>query len=76
MQNIKDQKFLTELGFRVKELREAKGFTQLDLATLCDNHAEQIGRIERGQYNVTICSLLVIAKSLEVKLKDLLDFEY
>jgi transcriptional regulator with XRE-family HTH domain len=76
VQNIKDQKFLNELGFRVKELREAKGFTQLDLATLCDNHAEQIGRIERGQYNVTICSLLVIAKSLEVKLKDLLDFKY
>ena len=76
MQNIKDQKFLTVLGSRVKELREAKGLTQLDLATLCDNHAEQIGRIERGQFNVTICSLLLIAKSLDVKLKDMLDFKY
>jgi transcriptional regulator with XRE-family HTH domain len=40
-----------------------------------DNYAEQIGRIEKGQLNVTICTLKKIAQSLEISLSELLDFE-
>jgi transcriptional regulator with XRE-family HTH domain len=31
--------------------------TQLDLAVKMNNYAEQIGRIERGEQNVSICTL-------------------
>lgn len=74
VQKVKDEKFLSQLGSRVRSVREANGLTQLDLGLLCNNHAEQIGRIERGQHNVTICSLLHIARALKVPLRELLDF--
>jgi ribosome-binding protein aMBF1 (putative translation factor) len=74
VQFVKDEKYLKALGKRIRSLREAKQMTQLDLGLLCNNHAEQIGRIERGQHNVTICSLLYIAKALEISVSELLDF--
>lgn len=49
--------------------------TQLDLAGKMDNFAEQIGRIERGEQNVSVCTLLKIATALEVSLKELFDFD-
>jgi len=73
VQYVKDEAFLIDLGKRIRELREAKNLTQLELAVLCGNHAEQIGRIERGKSNVTICTLKKIAEALEVKISDLTD---
>lgn len=74
MQNIFDKEFLKELGENIAFHRKARGLTQLDLAIRMDNHAEQIGRIERGQLNVTICTLKKIAESLEMPLQELLNF--
>lgn len=56
VQNVKDKPFLKLLGLRIKQLRTQKGLTQLDLGVLMDNYAEQVGRIERGQLNVSICT--------------------
>jgi transcriptional regulator with XRE-family HTH domain len=39
-----------------------------------DNYAEQIGRFERGQLNVSICTLKLIADSLDVDIQELFDF--
>ncbi|MEI6507293.1 MAG: helix-turn-helix transcriptional regulator [Bacteroidota bacterium] len=74
MQNVKNPTFLKALGQRIKRLREDRKLTQLALGELCNNHAEQIGRIERGELNVSICSLLIIADALEIDLKELFDF--
>lgn len=74
MQNIHDKKFLKELGKHISFLRRNKGLTQLDLGIRMDNHAEQIGRIERGQLNVTICTLKKVAEALEMPLAELFDF--
>ncbi len=76
VQSVKNDVFLAFLGQRIRTIREAKKLTQLDLGLLCNNHAEQIGRIERGEHNVTICSLLVIANAFDTSLKELLDFKY
>lgn len=76
VQQVKDKKFLKALGLHLKKLREQKGLSQLDLGVKMDNYAEQISRIERGQINVTICTLKNIADSLEMSLRDLLDFQY
>jgi transcriptional regulator with XRE-family HTH domain len=73
VQNIKDDKFLLLLGKRIKSLRIKKGLSQLELAVSMENHAEQIGRIERGKHNVSICTLRNIAEALEVTLPELLD---
>jgi transcriptional regulator with XRE-family HTH domain len=74
VQNIHDKKFLKGLGNHIASLRKTKKLTQLDLAVQMDNHAEQISRIERGQLNVSICTLKKIAKSLEMPLQELLNF--
>ncbi len=74
VQNIKDDNFLLLLGKRIKQLRKDKNLSQLELAVKMDNHSEQIGRIERGKHNVTICTLRQIADSLEISLSELLAF--
>lgn len=75
MQNVNDKPFLQKLGKHIKKLRKEKKYTQLDLAVQMDNYAEQIGRIERGELNVTICTLKKIAHALEVPLEKLFDFK-
>lgn len=73
VQNVKDKAFLKLLGFRIRNLRKEKKLTQLDLAVQMDNYAEQVGRIERGQLNVSICTLKKIAEALDISLSELLE---
>ncbi len=73
MQNIKDEIFLKTLGGRIKAIRKAKKLTQADLAFRFNNHPEHVGRIERGEYNVSICTLKEIAAALEVSLSSFFD---
>jgi len=72
VQNVKDNEFLRLLGNRIRILRKQKGYTQEQLAAQFDNHGEQIGRIERGELNVSICTLKKIAEGLEIELSELL----
>jgi transcriptional regulator with XRE-family HTH domain len=71
VQNVKDEKFLKLLGRRIRNLRMAKGLSQVDVGVAMDNYGEQIGRIERGELNVTICTLKKIAEALDISLSEL-----
>jgi transcriptional regulator with XRE-family HTH domain len=75
MQEVKDVVYLKKLGERIRFLRQERCMTQLDLAVKMNNYAEQIGRIERGEQNVSICTLKKIAESLGISLKELVDME-
>ncbi|TGV02753.1 helix-turn-helix domain-containing protein [Flavivirga rizhaonensis] len=66
-----ENKVLMELGKRVRVLRESKGITQYNLATDAEISKNQVGRIERGEYKVSIIVLIKVAKALEV---DVMDF--
>lgn len=70
--NLDDQQFLRRLGTRVREQRLARGLSQLDLGRKCDLHRTFIGSIERGERNVSILNLRLIAKALRVTLSNLL----
>ena len=74
MQHVKDPIFLKALGNRIRFLRVQKKLSQLDIGVAMDNHAEQIGRIERGELNVTICTLKNISEALGISLHELLMF--
>ena len=74
MQKVKDKAYLKKLGLRIRKLRSDKGLSQLDLGVSMDNYAEQISRIERGELNVTICTLKRIAEGLKITLSELLEF--
>lgn len=75
MQYVKDELLLKKLGKRIRDLRKKRKLSQVELGVLCNNYAEQIGRIERGQLNVTISTLSMIAKALQIKLPELVDFD-
>jgi transcriptional regulator with XRE-family HTH domain len=70
--NLSDRNFLQEVGHRVRELRTARGMTQAELARRCELHRTFIGSVERGERNVSILNLRLIARALRVPLTDLL----
>lgn len=61
------------LGWNVKKLREAKGWSQEEFAFEADIHRTYISDIERGARNPTIQILDKLAKSLNVEPARLLD---
>ncbi len=72
--NVRDEKYLMAFGKRLNLIRTKKGITQEILAENYGIGKNQIGLIERGEINVTICTLKIIAKNLNVTSKELLDF--
>ena len=58
-------------GQRVRELRQAAGFSQEELAERCGLHRTYIGGIERGERNPSYANLLRVADALELRLSSL-----
>ena len=71
--NISDRNFLRELGYRIRERRLAHKWTQAQLAEKCALHRTFIGSVERGERNLSILNLRLIARLLRVPLAHLLD---
>lgn len=59
---------------KIVELRIQKGLNQSDLAKACHKDRQAIARLESGEVNPTLYSLLEIANALEVQLKELVSF--
>ncbi len=54
------------MGYRIKELREAKGLSQATLASLCGVSRQTIINMEKGKTRTTTSkTLLAIAKALD-----------
>lgn len=75
VQNVKDTVFLKKLGIRIREIRKQQNLSQVDVGIAMDNYGEQIGRIERGELNVSICTLKKIAESLNTTIAKLLSLD-
>lgn len=56
---------------RIKELREARGWTVQELAFRAEMERSNLKRIESGRTNITYRTLYRIAEALQVKLSDL-----
>ena len=69
--NLDDTHFLQAIGSTIRDLRDARGMTQAQLAEACGLHRTFIGSVERGERNVAILNLRRIAKSLRVPLAEL-----
>ena len=67
MTHIKDKALLEKIAERIKELRTAKGISQ-DIFYYDTNI--HIARIERGNLNISVCTLNAICKYLETNLAD------
>ena len=67
--------YLKEFGNNLRRIRKEKGLSMEDVANESEIDYRQLGRIERGEINTTIISLLRIAKILKVDMKTLFEFE-
>ncbi|MBX2914307.1 MAG: helix-turn-helix transcriptional regulator [Cyclobacteriaceae bacterium] len=72
--NFRDEKILSSFGKNLQQLRRRQNFTQEELAYNSGISLSQIARIETGKINPTVCTLIVIAKTLKIKPTELMDF--
>lgn len=60
------------LADNIRDYRKAKHLSQEELADACELHRTYIGSVERGERNVTLSTLEVLAKALGVSIIELL----
>lgn len=60
------------LGQNIRYLRKEKKISQEALAFICNIDRSYLGRIERGEVNITVNKLYEIAKALKADAKELL----
>lgn len=65
------------VGKRIKEVRESKGISQVELVGKMQGIIDptNISRIESGRTNPTVFTLFRIAEALEINPSELLTFE-
>lgn len=65
MENLNERK---RIGKRIADIRKEKGYTTRELADKCGVHFSNVGKIERGTYNVSIDILSKIADVLGIEI--------
>ena len=61
------------LGEKIRECRKRAGFTQEQLAEQADLHHNFIGEVERANMEISLTSMLKIAKALKIRVRDLVE---
>ncbi len=69
---IMDTKALNNLGQIIREKREEKGLTQIEVAEKAQLDRNYIGMVERGERNPSYLSLIKIAKGLDMTVDQLI----
>jgi transcriptional regulator with XRE-family HTH domain len=59
------------LGSRIRELRLKKGFSQESFADHCGLHRTYMGGIERGERNLTMQTVMTVARGLGLTMSEL-----
>lgn len=72
--NFRDEKVLENFGKNLQKIRKRQNFTQEALAYESGVSLSQIARIETGKINPTVCTLIIIAKTLSIKASELMEF--
>ncbi|WP_236335355.1 helix-turn-helix domain-containing protein [Paenibacillus auburnensis] len=65
---------MKQTGAAIRSLRTERGLSQEELGERADFHFSYIGKVERGEVNITLVNLERIANSLEVGLHQLFPF--
>jgi len=61
------------LGARIRELRTNLGYTQESFADAIGLHRNYMGAIERGEQNLTLKTMQVVAQGLNTSVSKLLE---
>ncbi len=65
-----------KFGAKLAYARKSRKLSQMKLAEIVDMNFNHIGQIERGEANVTIGTMKLLANALEVEMKELFDFTF
>lgn len=60
------------IGCSIRNKRKEKNITQESLALQCGIDRSYMGRIERGEVNITVEKLYEIASAMQISAKDLI----
>lgn len=60
------------LGNRIRKVRNRRGWSQEEFAAICGINRSYMGRIERGELNVTLDSLKKVSDGLGTRVSELL----
>ena len=71
-----EQEYIKFLGVRIRQLREEKNISQQVLADICNVPKSTIGRLERGEVNPTVKTLLKISIALNIEFINLFLFKH
>lgn len=71
MSNVRDTKKIVLLGNHIRKLRQEKKMTMVELAFAADIEYKQVCRIEKGETNPTISTLLALSKGLEINIDEI-----
>jgi transcriptional regulator with XRE-family HTH domain len=72
--SLKQHPSLIALGEAIRTKRKEHGISQEKLALLAEVDRGYLGRVERGENNVAMLTLLKVANALNVDLADLIKF--
>ena len=64
----------TQVGKRIKQLRNRLGFSQEELAFRSGVHRTYIASLEVGRRNISVVTLEKIVKALEISLSEFFNF--
>lgn len=67
-----EKKFGTKLAY----VRKNKKLSQIKLAEIVNMNFNYIGQIERGEANVTLKTMKILANALDIEMKELFDFTF
>lgn len=63
------------IGLKIRNIREGKNLSIMDLADMLDIEYNNLIRIEKGRTNPTIITLYKIGQALNVKLPEIVDVD-
>lgn len=70
---MNDSDLLHRFGQRVRTLRKEQGFSQESFAAECGLDRTYIGGVERGERNIALRNIDVIAKALNISIEQLVE---
>lgn len=65
-----------KFGIKLAYIRKSKKLSQIKLAEIVNMNFNYIGQIERGEANVTIHTMKILANALDIELKELFTFTF
>jgi transcriptional regulator with XRE-family HTH domain len=71
---INKNEFLILFGKEIEKLRIEQNLSYRQLAQRCDIDHSNISKIEKGEINITLSSILELSKGLKVHPKELFKF--